>query len=807
METVWNDLRYGFRALRKAPGFTLMAVLVLTLGIGANTAIFSVVNAVLLQQLPFKEPQQLVYMFSQRTDQDRMPLCIGDFQDFQSQSRLFQQMAAFTYWGANVTGQGEPERIQSARVTANFFQVMGTNAVVGRTLLPEDDDPANPHVVVLTYGLWKTRFGGDRSLIGKTIELNGEAHTIVGVLPPSFFFPRRGADLAVPLRAQTDPRRTNRADHFLDAIGRLQPGVSPSQATSELDAIAHHLQQQYPQTNFKNTGVILSPLFEEVVGKFRSALWMLLGAVGLLLLIACSSLANLLLARASTRQREIAIRTALGANRMRIVRQLVTETVILSLTGGIAGILLASWGVQALVKLGPADLPRTNEIAVDATVLWFAGGLSLLAGLVFGIVPALQSGKSNFDHLRGSGALAEGAGKGSRTRGFIVSVQVALAMVLLVGAGLLLRSFARLQAVSPGFDPDHVLYLRISLPASAFPTGDSVANFYAEMRRRGEILPGVTAAGGVSILPLSGPNASLDFTIVGRPSSPDQTPTALYRVTGPGYLRAMSIPLIAGRDFTESDTAQSAKVVLVNQTLARRYFGDDGAVGKHLNVENTGEVEIVGVVSDVKQMSLDEDPDAAFYAVYTQTPAFALPYLRNNMFWAVRTASDPLSLAGALRQQLRAVQKDAPIARLGVMEDYLAASAAPRRFYLLLVAMFGGTALLLAVVGVYGVISYSVTRRTREFGVRMALGAQKQDVLRVVMAQAGKLVGAGIFVGLVGAFAATRLLTDLLFHVRPTDTTTYACVVAVVAVTGFLACLIPAWRAAKVDPSVALRHE
>jgi len=807
METMLSDLRYAFRALRKAPGFTLMAVLVLTLGIGANTAIFSVVNAVLLQQLPFQDPEHLVYMFSQRTDQDRNPLCIGDFQDFQRQSRTVEQMAAFTYWGANVTGQGEPERIQSARVTANFFQVMGTNAIVGRTLLPADDDPGSPHVVVLTYGLWKTRFGSDRGLIGKTIELNGAAHTIVGVLPPGFFFPRRGADLAVPLQAQSDPRRSNRGDHFLDGIARLRPGVSSSQAAAELSAIARHLQQQYPQTNSKNSGVSLPPLFDEIVGKFRSALWMLLGAVGLLLLIACSSLANLLLARASTRQREIAIRTALGAHRLRLVRQLVTETMMLSLLGGIAGILLATWGVHALVKLGPADLPRTSEIAVNAHVLWFAAGLSLLAGLIFGIVPALQSVNSSFDHLRGSGALAEGAGKGSRARGFIVASQVALSLVLLVGAGLLLRSFARLQAVAPGFDPDHVLTLRISLPQAAFPTGDSVANFYGELRRRVEVLPGVTSTGGVSILPLSGPNASLDFTIVGRPSAPDQIPTALYRVTGPGYLQAMSIPLLAGRDFAESDTSQSAKVVLVNQTLARRYFGMEDAVGKHLTLENTGEVEIVGVVSDVKQMSLDESPGPAIYSVYTQTSPWALPYLRNNMFWTVRTTAAPLSLASAVRLALRSAQKDAPIARMNAMEDYLAGSAAPRKFNLLLVGMFGATALLLAVVGVYGVISYSVTRRTREFGVRMALGAQRQDVLTVVMTQAGRLVGAGIVVGLIGAIAATRLLTDLLFHVRPTDLATYLCVVGPVAATALVACLVPARRAAKVDPAVALRHE
>lgn len=808
MEKLLQDLRYGFRSLRKAPGFTLMAVLVVTLGIGANTAIFSVVNAVLLQQLPFRDPQQLVSISAKRTDNNQQPISIADFQDFQSQSRLVAPMAAYAFWSANVTGQGEPERLQEVRTTGNFFEVTGTPAFVGRTLVPADDDPGSAHVAVLTYGLWQRRFGGDRALVGKKLEINGDSYTVVGVLPPAFFFPGRGAEMAVPLVPQADPRRTDRSDHFLSAIGRLKPGVSPSQAAAELNAIAQHLQQQYPKTNAKSIGVTLVSLYDQVVGKFRSALLMLLGAVGLLLLIACSSLANLLLARASARSREIAIRTALGADRWRVVRQLVTETVILAMVGGLAGILLAAWGVRGLVALSPADLPRAGEIAVDGRVLWFAAGLLLLSGLVFGILPALQSSKSGFENLRASGALAEGSGRGSRARGMIVAAQVALSLVLLVGAGLLLKSFARLQAVRPGFDADHVLAMRISLPPSAFPNTDALSNFYTELQGRLETLPGVTSAGAVSILPLSGPLGSVDFTVVGQPpSSPDHVPSADWRATGPGYLKTMAITLMQGRDFAQSDNASAVKVAWVNQTLAHRYFEHSNPIGQHLRVEDRDEMEIVGVVSNVRQNSLDEDVQPAIYVPYAQTTPFALVYLRNNMFWVVRTAGDPLAISSAVRHQLREVQKDAPIAKLGAMEDYLAASAAPRRFNLLLVGMFGLTAMLLAVLGVYGVISYSVTQRTREFGVRLALGARQRDVLGVVIAQAGRLVGVGIAIGLIGAAFSTRLLADLLFQVRPGDSTTFLAVVGMVALVALIACLVPARRAAKVDPMVALRYE
>ncbi|MBZ5721910.1 MAG: ABC transporter permease [Acidobacteriia bacterium] len=808
METLWQDLRYGARSLRRSPGFTLMAVLVVTLGIGANTAIFSVVHAVLLQQLPFKDPSQLVTIYSKRTDVERYPSSIPDFQDFQNQSQSFDGMAALAFSPASVTGQGEPERLQEARVSANYFQVTGTSAYLGRTLIPDDDNPGSAHVVVLNYGLWQRRFGGDRAVVGKSIELNGEAHTIVGVLPEQFFFPIRAAEMAVPLSPQTDPRRANRQDHFLNTLGRLKPGVTAGQAAAELNAIAQHLQQQYPQTNGKNSGVTIVSLYDEVVGEFRSGLLILQGAVALLLLIACSSLANLLLARGSARTREIAIRTALGGDRKRIIRQLVTETVLLASIGGVCGILLAAWGVHLLVALSPAGLPRSSDITVDATVLAFAAGLSVIAGLVFGVVPALQCTDSNFDHLRSSGA-SGAAGGGSKARAFIVAAQVALSLVLLVASGLLLKSFARLQSVSPGFDPEHALSLRLSLPATAFPDGNSIANFYSEMQRRIQTLPGVSSVGAVSILPTSGALAEMDFTVVGHPpDSRDHMPTAQYRVTGEGYFRAMSIPLLQGRELAASDTSDSAKVAVVNETLARRHFANvSQAIGAHLHLEDGNEVEIVGVVPDIKQFTLDEDPQPDIYVPYPQVGKNVMVYLRSNMFCVVRTTGDPAALAAAAKHEIRSVQGDVAISRILPMTDYLAATVAPRRFNLLLVVMFGAVALLIAMVGVYGVISYSVSRRTREFGVRMALGAGQGNVIGVVLAQAGRLVGAGIIVGLIGSIFCTRLLSGLLFRVKPTDIATFSAVVGAMLVVATLACLIPARRAARVDPLEALRYE
>ena len=808
MGIFWQDLRYGFRTLRKAPVFTCMAVLVVMLGIGANTAIFSVVNAVLLQQLPFKDPQKLVAITMMQSDRLNMPLSIADFEDLQSQNRSFDGMSAYAFWSANVSGQGEPERLQEVRVSANYFQLMGTSAWLGRTLLPEDDNAGSAQVVVLGYGLWRRRFGGDMAVVGKTLELNGDVYSVVGVLPPSFIFPIRAAEMAVPLKPQSDPRASDRSDRFLNAAGRLAAGVSPSQAAAELTTIGQHLRQLYPVNNAKFSGVRLVPLYEVIVGKFRTALLMLLGAVGLLWLIACSSLTNLLLARASGRQREIAIRTALGASPRRLVRQLVTESMILFVAGGMTGILMAAWGVHLLVALGPSDLPRASTIGIDARVLWFGVGLSLLAGLIFGALPAMQSVRSSFDSLRGSGALAGDGGKRGSFRGFIVSAQVALSLVLLVGAGLLLKSFARIQSVAPGFDASDVLALRVSLPQSHFASNESIAAFSTELQRRVGTLPGVSSSSAVSILPLSGPSADVDFTVVGQPPPPaDHVPSARYRAASPGYIRTMGIPLLAGREFTESDTAQSSKVGLINRFFARQFFAGKDPIGEHLHIENSGDVEIVGVIGDVKQASLDEEPEADFYAPYAQAAPFALTYFRNNLFWVVRTTGNPLGLAAAVHHEISSLQPEIAFSRTSAMEDYLAASAAPRRFNVLLVGMFGMTALLLAVVGVYGVISYSVERRTREFGLRFALGATRSNVLGVVMGQAGRLVGAGMVVGVIGAACCARLLQELLFQVQPSDTSTFIAVVGLVASVALAACLVPALRAAKVDPMVALRND
>jgi len=807
METLWQDVRYGFRTLRRAPVFSFMALLVVMLGIGASTAIFSVIDAVLLEQLPFKDPHQLVAISLRHKETDAFPFNLADFAEFQSESRLLSGLAAFEFRPANVTGEGEPERLQQIRTSANFFQVMGTPALLGRTLLPDDDRPSSPHIVVVSYGLWRRRFGGDPAVIGKTLELNGESYSVVGVLPAKFFFPVRAAELAVPIQPENDPRLKNRGDHFLNLVGRLQPGVSMTQATTELDAICNRLRQQYPTSNGKDQGVMLRTLSDRIVGSFRGGLLALLGAVGVLLLIACSSLANLLLARSSSRRRELALRSALGATQQRIVRQLVTEATILSLLGGLCGIFLAAVGIRALVALGPSDLPRAQEIAVNARVLWAAVGLSLLSGFVFAVIPALRFAKANFDHLRAAGVAAADGG-GGRLRAFIVGAQVALSLVLLVGAGLLLKSFSRLQAVQPGFDPANVLTLRLSLPAADFPDVQTVANFYSGLQDRVNTIPGVKSSAAVSILPFSGPLANVDFTVVGKPpASPDQKPTADFRATGRDYFQTMHIPLIAGRTFAQGDNADTNKVIVVSHNLAQQFFGSDQVIGEHLDVEQSGSLEIVGVVGDVKDGSLDETPGPTIYVPYAQLPPFALVYMRNNMFLVVRTAANPLGVASAVRQELRSLQRNVPISRIAPMGDYVAATVAPRRFSLLLIGLFGLTALLMAILGIYALVAYSVTLRMHEFGVRIALGAQRRDVVGSVMAQGGRTILVASAIGVLGSIAVSRLMANFLYQVQPTDLATYAGVVALIVGAALFASFVPAMRAAGADPMSALRND
>ena len=810
---LWLDLRYGFRAMLKQPGFTAAAVLALALGIGGNTAIFSLVNGILLRQLPFLQAEQLMWVTSRRPDPGKRPFNLPDFIDFRDQNQGLAGIAAFATWSATLTNRGDPDRLQGVRISANAFQMLGVEALAGRTLMADDDKPGQQFVVVLGHGLWQRRFGADPQLVGKTLTLNGASYTVVGILPPRFVFPIREAELAVPLAPEADPWRDVRTSvNFLRAVARLKPGVTREQAEADLTAVAGRLRQQYPVANAQKLGVRLDPLHEEVVGDYRLALWVLLGAVGAMLLIACVNLANLSLVRASGRRREMAIRSALGASRRRLIRQLATEGGLLAALGGGAGLLLALWGIPLLLALGPASLPRTAEVGVDVRVLGFTLALSILCGLIFGLAPAWQATKAGFiEALKESGRGSAGGVRQTRARSLLVISEIALSLVLLVGAGLLVRSFLRLQAVSPGFDARNVLAIRLSLPKEKYADRAAVLAFYDQLRPRLEKLPGVETVGFVSLLPLSGLLASVPFTIDGRDAPPDEALVTDYRVASAGYFRAMKIPLVAGREFTEHDTAQTVPVALISQSLARRHWHDSSPLGAHLRIDDNDQapraVEIVGVVGDVRHLGLDGEPSPHIYLPVQQTHEDSVVWLTNNQYWLLRTAVDPLALQSSVRREIQAVDRDAPASDIRTMEQLLDASVAARRFSLWLMAVFAGAALLLAAAGLYGVIAQGVSQRTQEIGIRMTLGAKRSDVVKLVIGQGMGLALAGIALGLLGACALTGWMKALLFHVPATDPLTFVSTAALLGLVALLACYVPARRAAKVDPLLALRRE
>jgi putative ABC transport system permease protein len=808
----WQDLRYSLRAMLRQPGFTAIAALTLALGIGANTAIFSLVNSILLRQLPFQQPERLALATSRRPDPGKQPFTLPDFIDYRDQNQTLEGIAAFANWSANLTAQGEPERLQGLRISANAFQMLGVEAVAGRALLPEDDTPGRQRVVVLSYGLWQRRFGADPQLVGKTLTLNDASYTVVGVLPPHFFFPIREAELAVPLCPDADPwRGVRNSTNFLRALARLKPGVTREQAEADLTAVAERLRRQHP-VNAQKLGVRLTPLREEVVGDYSLALWVLLGAVGAVLLITCVNLANLALVRASGRHKEMAIRLALGATRQRLVQQLVTENMLLALLGGGVGLLLAFYGIPLLLALSPADLPRVAEVGVDFRVLGFTLALSLLAGVIFGLAPAWQSTRVDLNEtLKESGRGPGGGARASRARNLLVVSEIALSVVLLAGAGLLVKSFLRLQAVNPGFEAENALAVRLSLPRATYSNRAAVTAFYDKLQPRLESLPGVEAVGFVSALPLSGVLASIPFTIDGRATAPDEAHRADYRVANAGYFRALKIPLIAGREFSERDTAETPPVALISQSLARRYWPGADPVGARLRIDDNNQgprpVEIVGVVGDVKHLSLDGEPAPHIYLPVHQVHEDGVVWLTNNQYWLLRTTVDPLTLAAAARREIQAVDRSAPTSNIRTMEQYLAASVAPRRFNLWLLTVFAGAALLLAATGLYGVISYGVAQRRREIGIRIALGAQAGDVLKLVIGQGMALAVIGVALGLAAALALTRLMESLLFGVSATDPQTFIVIALLLAFVALLACYVPARRAMKVDPLVALRHD
>jgi putative ABC transport system permease protein len=801
MERLIQDVRYGVRMLWKRPGFTAVVVLTLALGVGANTAIFSVVNAVLLRPLPYRNAERLVWVAGNvRGGTARASVSPPDYVDYRAQNTVFEEFAASTTVpnAVNLTGAGEPERLTGSRVTANYFRAFGVEPALGRVFLADEERAGPESVAVLSDGLWKRRFGGDPSVVGKSLTLDGRAVTVVGVAPPEFQYPA-GAELWLPLDFD-DPEMKMRAAHFLRPIGLLKEGVTLEQARAETDLIARRLEEQYPESNAR-WSLTLIPLQEQLVGGVRTSLWVLLGAVGFVLLIACANISNLMLARATARRRELALRTALGASRWRVARQQLTESVLLSLAGGALGLLLASWGVEVLVALGAGDIPRSREIGVDGRVLAFTAALSVLTGLAFGLLPALRASRTNLnevlkDAVRGTA----GPGRG-RVRAALVVSEIALALTLLVGAGLLVKSFVGLRGVSPGFDPANVLTVRIDLARARYAKAEQAAGFFGELQRRVAGLPGVEAAGMVSELPLSGQPNDMYFSVAGRPpQTAGEKVTADYRRVNHDYFRAMRVPVLRGRGFTEQEAAGDARVVVVNEALVRNFFPDEDPLGKRLVIDfgKAEEFEIVGVAGDVRHRSLE---GGVYQMMYVPT----LRIGGTNL--VVRTTSDPLTLASAVRGEVAAVDRDQPVSAIRTMEEVVSGSVAQQRFRTLLLAAFACVALLLAGVGIYGVIAYSVTHRTHEIGVRMALGAGAADILKMVIGQGMALALLGVAFGLLAALALTRVLSSLLFGVTATDAATFAAVSFLIAAVAFLACLLPARRATKVDPMVALRYE
>ena len=804
LETLWQDLRYGARMLLKNPSFTFVAVLTLALGIGANTAIFSVVNAVLLRPLPYAEPERLVWLWDTQPQLPTAPTSLPDFLEWKSQNRSFEHLAAFQSGSMFLdTGDGTRDT-PVGLVTPEMFALFRVSPILGRTFTDEETLPGRFRVAVLGHALWRSRFGSDPNVLGRTIDLSGAPYTIIGVMPEGFSFPDR-AELWRPL--PIDPNNLDWGPHYLRVVGRLKPGVTLKQAQAEMSPIAARLSAQHADKNAGH-GVKLELLRDVVVGDIGPALFILLGAVGFVLLIACANVANLLLGRVGARQKEIAVRTALGAGRLRVVRQLLTESLMLSVGGGAAGLLIAVWGVNWLVSLGPDTIPRVHEIAVDPRVICFTLLISVATSLLFGLAPALQASRPDL-----TGALKEGGRSGAglhrnRLRSVLVISEVALSLVLLIGAGLMIRSFAKLNEVDPGFNPNRVFTMGVALLRNKYPEEERVASFYSQLLERAAATPGVESAGAISDLPLLGSNTSDSFTIEGRPPvAKQEEPSTDYHVVTPRYFESMGIPLLAGRDFAETDTKQAPNVVVINESFARRHFAGDNPLGHRIRLQGQERdpLLIVGVVGDVRQLGIDKQPVPEAFVPFLQDP-LSKTYQR-SMTIVARTKSDPAAVAGSLRAALTSLDKSLPVYDLKPMTEYLRDSLARRRFNLILLTAFGGVALALAAVGIYGVISYGVTQRTHEIGIRMALGAKKGDVLRLVVRQGMMMALVGVAIGLLASLALTRLMESLLFGVSVTDPLTFTMIALLLTSVALLACFVPARRAAKVDPLVALRYE
>jgi predicted permease len=807
MQTLLQDLRYGARTLWKNPGFTLVAVVTLSLGIGANTAIFTVVNAALLRGLPYRAPERLVHLFETTPQKAfaQREFSYPDYQDYQ-RSQAFEGLAGYSGGGGILTGRGEPQRIFAPAASANFFSVLGVEPLLGRTFREGEDKPGAERVTVLTYGMWRQVFGGDPGVIGQTLTVSNNQYTVVGVLPPSFQFALRQADLWLPYQP-TPNQLSRRFMHGTNLIGRLRPGVSLEQAHAETSAITQRIAEEHKESH-ADTRLLLTPLQEQVTGSVKPALLALLAAVGFVLLMVCANVASLLLARSLARQKEIALRAALGATRGRVIRQLLTEATLLSSLGGLGGLLVARLGLDALVAALPqnqlAVMPFFETLRLDPGILLVALALALLTGLVFGLAPALQASRIDLQGALKEGGRVSGGVARQRLRSALVGVEIALAVVLLVGAGLMMKSLLRLMQANLGFDPTNVLTMTVVLPAGKYTDPNRMDAYYQQLQERLAALPGVAGAGAVSQLPLQ-PGNTTRFIVEGEPvPPPGQETEANIRVASASYFPALGIPLAQGRNFAESDKADATRVVIINQSLAEKLFDGRNAVGRRLLFPSfpNQSVEIVGVVGDVKTTGLDQAARPVLYYPFTQNASIA-----TNL--VVRAKADAAALANAARNECRALEPDVAIFNVQTMETLIAQTPAAfmRRGPALLTGIFAGVALLLASLGVYGVVSYSVSQQTREIGVRMALGAQGADILKLVLRQGLSLAGAGVAAGTVAALALTRWLDSLLYEVSAHDPLTFALVIGALTLVTLLACYIPARRATKVDPMVSLRHE
>jgi len=806
IDSLLRDIRYGIRSLLNRPGFTLVAVVTLALGIGANSVIFSAINALLLKPLPFPELDRVVAVWDKNPTRgvERNEVALANYLDWQSQNKSFDSLGLYRWWSSNLTGTETPERLQGFLVTASFFDVTGIKPVQGRTFLPEENQPGRDAVVVITNGLWQRRFGSDPNIVNKQITLNGISRTVVGVMPPGFNYPK-GAELYAPLAISAE-MASNRQFHTYLIIGRLKNGVSIPQAQTDLNTVAARLEQQYPETN-TGLGTGVFPIVADTTRQYDTALWVMMAAVGFVLLIACANVANLMLARATGRKKEIALRAALGASRARIIRYLLTESVIVALIGGVLGVLIAFWGIDLLRVSNPGEAarfaPGWDRLGLNLPVLLFTLTLSILSGLLFGLAPAWQVSKPNLNNSLKEGGRSSGSGS-HRLRSSLVVFEVALSLVLLVGAGLLARSFLSLLKTNPGFSAENVLTMNLVLPGAKYKEPALRATFFADLVQRVKSLAGVETAAAVSHIPLGGSNASDAFLVEGAPEpAPGAENEGRIRVCTPDYFQTLGISLLKGRAFNNQDTAKSTPVVIVNETFAQKYWPGVDPIGKRMRIvgpiEESPWSEVVGVVQDVKH-DLNLPITTDFYFPYSQVPW-------NSMVLVARTKVDPAAMTGPIKEQVWAVDKDQPVFGVHTMREVKAISVSLYSFSSVMLGIFAGIALLLASIGIYGVMAFAVSQRTHEIGVRMALGAQGTDVLKLVVKNGMRLAVTGVAVGLIGAFLLTRFLEKLLVGIPAVDLLTFSVVSICLLLAAFLACYLPARRATKVDPLVALRYE